>query len=180
MKHAHYLLTLVVLSGLLPAASAVNPPAVFDFAGVKWSVSPAEARRVLAARPGVTFRGVQGPRHDFEGGTFSRWNARYWCLYFTDEKKFYCGAVKFQHDNPVRRQETFDDVRREISAKYGPPVKTGRDGNVQLVQWDVDPRTGDDIVRIELLNDPRLRNVRLCYTNKKLEKPGQKTASDDL
>lgn len=160
---------------VLTASAQVQPAKSVDrFLDIAWGTPAADAKKMMAARPGVKFkRDVPGATY-YSGGSFDGKPTNTFVLHFT-------GGRFFQGDaylNPVdNRKAIYDSMKRSLTAKYGAPTHTGNGG---LLRWTF-PVTqfhkNSEIIEMALTT--KHNEVRVSYVNESLAKPvaGE---SDDL
>ncbi len=167
--------SLVALCATVIAASAqLQRPG--GFADIPWRAKLDEAKRIMAAKPGIQGDiDTTASRLGFNGGTFAGKPAIVCGLEFVDGG-LYRGAVVLKAF--ADRSKEFDAAKSLLAQKYGQPGSTSKKGKDSKAIWKfpADLKNKDAEV-IVLWNNPNEGGVKITYRNESM-KAGD--ASDEL
>ncbi len=128
MRIVSFLLFALIVSGLAfdSSITAENKSRPTSFVGVPWGASREDTARILSARAGAL---APDPLPDdpakleLTGGTFSGQAVERWMLEFVN-RRLAAASVVLKNDAPANNR--YRDLRQQLTAKYGPPVRDGK------------------------------------------------------
>lgn len=151
------------------------------FLDIKWGTSIADATKAMSAkqglRPATDPEGVNaGNRIYYEGGTFVGKPALQWGLDFVGDK-MYRGAVVLKPS--TTREKDFDELKKLLTAKYGPPTQTRKEGEDSKLVWKFPHSTFHPLVEtLTCWSFKSGKGIKLIYENETLKKAGGAPADE--
>ena len=162
-------------STCLYAQATRQPPT--DFAGVAWTASVEDAKRVMTQMPDARKTKENPDYLLYEGGTLAGQSIGYLSFEFTSAK-LHRGAAVFRPASDKDKQ--FRELHDLLVSKYGPPTSSKRNDNMPQLVWRFPANLpGGDTYTItcEMNKESRLgQTTKLIYVRESTSSPGAAAA----
>jgi hypothetical protein len=123
---------------------------------IRWGTAPAEARQIMSAKPGTKFDREVGGAMVFHGGTFAGRPINAFRLLFAGDR-FYEGDVFLAAGD---RKALHEALKKELSAKYGPPTATGK-----VTRWAFPANAFHKVSEAVEISEWKDNQLRVSYIN---------------